>query len=278
MQQYLMICIYRLDERQSATDIGTGPVQSSMSGVGRFRLTLPSAFPSAEDVDRFAVAKLVGAFAVLCASAKASSLKRRSAASVLHANSSAVSIGTAAVICSQLSFLVAAYAHAIYFGQLTLDRSHISAVLDDDHRSRICATISSVGMLSMVQLELARDLPMLAVRSMLAGVSGASILATCLIRESHNHAVHVVVASLAFGAGVLLVNLIPAISRGQKFAMKSGKWLGVCLLVTGALQGMSLLDQAWRGCAFLPSCVLGALEIMLILGFTGCILACTRLE
>ena len=61
------------------------------------------------------------------------------------------------LLAGQLGFLGTAYAHAMWSGHLTYSSSHISAVLDDDVRSSLCATIGLLTLVPLILLEWLRD-------------------------------------------------------------------------------------------------------------------------
>ena len=63
---------------------------------------------------------------------------------------------TLGVVATQLAFVITAYGHALASGELSRARFHISAVLDDDARSWLCALVGLSGMCTMLLLELLR--------------------------------------------------------------------------------------------------------------------------
>ena len=71
-------------------------------------------------------------------------------------------------MAGQASFLACAYGHALWRGELKAKNSHISAVLDDDHRSKCCSVVGVLALIPLVLLELNRDLPLPACRLLLA--------------------------------------------------------------------------------------------------------------
>ena len=175
------------------------------------------------------------------------------------------------VLCTQASFLAAAYGHAGRCGDLAHFK-HISAVLDDSRRSRLCGFIGVLSLWFLVLLELTRELPMLWCRLALAVATGIGIVLTCAVRESHYAIAHRIVAALAFGSGTLLVWVIAAMSgAGTRGAMA----LGTGLFLTGAAQACNLLGECCGRHGLLPSHALGTLEILLVLGF-GAIAAPAR--
>ena len=66
--------------------------------------------------------------------------------------------GERVVLASQLAFVVTAYSHAYLDSALTRNKFHISAVLDHDVRSTICACVGLAGLFSLVMLERCRAL------------------------------------------------------------------------------------------------------------------------
>lgn len=182
---------------------------------------------------------------------------------------------TAAVIAGQCAFMCVAYSHAAIAGELTLERFHISAVLDDDVRCVICACVGAVALVTLTFLEWKRDLPHPKLRIGLAALCGVGIILTCVIREKAHDLAHRLVAALGFGAAVLLTLLIANLDvthRGRKAAIA----LATTLILTGAAQGLNLVGKLYLELGFdvLPSWALGCLEIVLVLGFGVCMALC----
>lgn len=175
---------------------------------------------------------------------------------------------TSAVVLGQVGFLVTLYAPAIWAKEVTPERFHISAVLDDDFRSTACAVVGGLTILPMVMLEHSRDLPLPGCRLGLAIATGLGILLTCCVRESTHVNSHRCCAVLAFFSAVLLVMLIATLAdSGHEagFALMGG------LVLTGLGQASNILaDNLKLSFRPLPSWALGTLEIGLVVGFGAC--------
>ena len=182
---------------------------------------------------------------------------------------------TTAVVVGQVAFMLFAYAHALWSGELDMARFHISAVLDHDWRSVACAWIGVYALLTLVILEHRRFIageskPTRALRIGLATSCGVGIILCCTVRESSYLVSHRLAAAFGFGSAVLLVLVIALVSGVGRAAAAT---LCVFLAVTGACQGAHIVGT-WHGLQLLPSWTLGCLEIVLVLGFGTCMSAC----
>ena len=110
---------------------------------------------------------------------------------------------TTAMVLSQASFIGFAYSHAYTAGDISPSKFHISAVLDHDQRSTICAVIGLLGLLCLVWVEASRCLPSRALRCCLAAATGFGIISVCIVRESYYVNLHRLSAMLAFGGAVV---------------------------------------------------------------------------
>jgi len=175
---------------------------------------------------------------------------------------------TTAVVVGQIAFLVTLYAPALWASQVSAKHFHISALLDDDVRSRACAVVGLMTLLPMVLLELQRDLPLPATRIGLAAATGLGILLTCVVRESHYVNGHRLCAVLAFAAATLLVMLLAYLAESDH---EAGMLLACGLVVTGLGQSLNIVaDNLKLSFRPLPSWALGSLEIVLVAGFGAC--------
>ena len=180
---------------------------------------------------------------------------------------------TACVVCSQLTFLGLAYVHAFLRSELSASQFHISAVLDDDVRSKLCACVGAAGLASMVVLELRREFARRLLRTLLAAASGIGIVATCLLRESRYLNGHRLVAALTFASAVTLIWVIVAASRATH-GLRGAIALTLLVIVTGIAQGVHIIYYDFFNVSVLPSWILGTLELGLLVGFAGCMCSC----
>ena len=181
--------------------------------------------------------------------------------------STPLAIATGAVVATQACFVLTAYCHAALSGALAPRRFHISAVLDDDDRSMLCACVGLAGLCSLVLLETCRKLPRPRLRTCLAAACGSGIVLTCVVRESRYRNAHRGTAVLAFGAAVALVWVVSAAAREPCGRRAACRLLGLVML-TGGAQGLSILGKDTLGVEILPSWALGSLEL--------CLCACER--
>ena len=128
---------------------------------------------------------------------------------------------TGFVVASQLAFVVTAYSHAYLDSALTRNKFHISAVLDHDVRSTICACVGLAGLFSLVMLERCRALPRPKLRACLAATCGGGIIATCTVR---GRGTSTAVYGDRHGAAVALVWIVAALARDAR-----GRGLPRCL-------------------------------------------------
>jgi len=177
---------------------------------------------------------------------------------------------TGFVVASQLAFVVTAYSHAYLDSALTRNKFHISAVLDHDVRSTICACVGLAGLFSLVMLERCRALPRPKLRACLAATCGGGIIATCTVRESQYVNGHRCTAMVAFGAAVALVWIVAALARDAR-GRRAASMLVALVVTTGCAQGLNIVGEENFGIEVLPSWALGCLELGLIFGFTLCI-------
>lgn len=184
-----------------------------------------------------------------------------------------ITLPTACVVCSQLTFLGLAYVHAFLRSELSASQFHISAVLDDDVRSKLCACVGAAGLASMVVLELRRELARRLLRTLLAAASGIGIVATCLLRESRYLNGHRLVAALTFASAVTLIWVIVAASRATH-GLRGAIALTLLVIVTGIAQGVHIIYYDFFNISVLPSWMLGTLELGLLVGFAGCVCTC----
>ena len=176
--------------------------------------------------------------------------------------STPLAIATGAVVATQACFVLTAYCHAALSGALAPRRFHISAVLDDDDRSMLCACVGLAGLCSLVLLETCRKLPRPRLRTCLAAACGSGIVLTCVVRESRYRNAHRGTAVLAFGAAVALVWVVSAAAREPCGRRAACRLLGLVML-TGGAQGLSILGKDTLGVEILPSWALGSLELCL---------------
>lgn len=182
-------------------------------------------------------------------------------------SSSWLAIITGAVIVSQASFLMTAYLHAFATGALAYDSFHISAVLDNDERSAMCACVGIGGLVSLVLLERCRAQPRPILRTALAAACGVGIILTCVVRESQYTNCHRGTAVLAFGAAVALVWVVSSLSRDVR-SLRSAGFLVILVVLTGSAQFANILSREQFDFVVLPSWALGTLEL--------CLCACFR--
>ena len=183
--------------------------------------------------------------------------------------SGALVLPTVAVVVSQVTFLAICYLDAFFHGSLSAERFHISAVLDDERRSLLCACVGVFGLCSLLWVEATRDLPELRLRSSLASLTGGGICCVCLLREGEYEWSHKLAAALTFGAAVALVCLVASVASSRR-GMQAATALVSLVLVTGTAQGSQIISHELYATDILPSWALGALELGLLLGFTGC--------
>jgi len=177
-----------------------------------------------------------------------------------------VEVATMSTMLTQACFIAAGYGHAIWHREMSFNGAHISAVLDNDSRSRLCSGIGLLALLSLVVQEIARDLPLLSYRLCLALCTGVGIILTCTVRESTYINGHRACAVLAFGSAVSLVLLVAYLSETS---MHGAHALVAGAVFTGLAQVSNIIGSQW-GVRLLPSFALGCCEILLVLGFGLC--------
>lgn len=174
------------------------------------------------------------------------------------------------------------YIDAIVTNDISMDRVHISAVLDHDRRSVTSALVSIICSGALVGLEVtrrsnghadgpkqraSRHTPYSRERISLATCCGAGILVVCLVRESSFFFVHAGAAAVAFGAAVMLVWLNALLvpleeAASRKRALRLAFGLSAICCITGTAQGLSIIEYI----AF-PSALLAIGEWFLVVGF-----------
>mmetsp|Transcript_30487 Transcript_30487/g.50503 ORF Transcript_30487/g.50503 Transcript_30487/m.50503 type:complete len:204 (+) Transcript_30487:33-644(+) len=169
------------------------------------------------------------------------------------------------VIIGQCAFLACGYSHALLRGDLSLQNSHISAVIDHKQASLLCGLISVASGAALVALELTRPIALRGLRVALALNVSVGILTTCIVRESSWYLVHALSACIAFGAAMLLVCIVarcqPAHARKTE-CMRLASLLFAACFITGVAQGSYLLKLT-----FMPSFALAVGECSMVLGF-----------
>jgi len=154
-----------------------------------------------------------------------------------------------------------AYIHAWLKNHLAPTRFHISAVLDDDERSVLCACVGFVGLCSLVLLELCRNQHCCRLRTCLAAACGSGIVLCCTVRESAYVNAHRGTAVLALGAAVALVWVVSSLSRDPR-SRRSAAMLVALLVLTGSAQALNIVLEKHLGPdPVLPSWALGSLEL-----------------
>ena len=213
----------------------------------------------------------------ISSSSDAKSSSRRMEPSPKWWSATPLALATGAVVTSQITFILTAYCHAFFTGALAPHRFHVSAVLDDDDRSVLCAFVGVISLFLLVILESLRALPLPRTRACLALTTGIGIVLNCTVRESHHINAHRCTAVLAFGAAVALVCVVSWVARDTR-SRQGAIALSVLVVITGSAQFLNVVAQIYLGRneMILPSWVLGCLELGLILGFALCIWACAN--
>ena len=174
--------------------------------------------------------------------------------------------------------MLCGYLDAAVAGDITIDRVHISAVLDHDRRSITSAFVSIICSAALVSLEVTRsecsaegpkETPYSRERISLATCCGGGILIVCLVRESSYFFVHAVAAATAFGCAVMLVWVVALSMEDRSLrrrALRLAFMLSVVCTITGMAQAGSIFE-VWS----LPSALLALGEWFLVLGFAICV-------
>ena len=158
-------------------------------------------------------------------------------------------------VAMQCVFLSVGYLHAHSSGDLSWERSYVSAMLDDPLRSPLCACISLLSLYTLVALECSRDLDFRLLRVSLAIVCCFGIFLLCLIRESKWWFGHVLTTCVAFSAGLALV-VVGTLCNHNRKGFDAASWipaiaLAVLTFITGTAQMLHVISIIYLSPALL---------------------------